>query len=282
MIEMDFQFLNMKIAIQAILFNAETNMPENMLLCWLEQADKHADYVFITEGATKAVDHYWDGDTSFATKNGSSTDNTVEIIENFIKDKSKFFFKKADNFWDGKTSMLNFWMNHPNKPEDIDYVWQIDGDEFYLDEDFEKIKNILIHEKPSQIDFFANHFWGDFNHCIDESSDGNWANEIPWKRIFKVNHQSKWISHEPPAMDFNQYYKLINKYETLKRNIKLYHYSYVTEDQVLFKSNFYKNPSKIKLYKEWQDNKNLLIFNCSVKKFNSKHPSLISNLIKNI
>jgi glycosyltransferase involved in cell wall biosynthesis len=271
----------MKIAIQTILFNAEKNMPDKMLLAWLEQADKNADYVFITEGATRAVNHYWDGDTSFATVDGRSTDNTVKIIEEFIKDKPKFFFKKADGFWDGKTQMLNYWMNHPSKPQDIEYIWQIDGDEFYLDEDFEKIKNLLQNEKPSQVDFFANHFWGDFNHCIDEESDGHWANAIPWSRIFKVNNESSWITHEPPRMNFSDYQKVIDKYQTLKIGLKLYHYSYVTEDQVLFKSNFYKNPEKIKLYKEWLNDNSLSIFNCKVNEFHQNHPLLIKKLIEN-
>lgn len=269
----------MKIAIQTILFNAEANMPDGMLLAWLKQADKYGDYIFITEGATKSVHHYWDGDTSFATNTGSSTDNTVEIIENFIKDKPNFFFKKADGFWDGKTSMLNYWMTHENKPRDIDYVWQIDGDEFYLDEDFNKIKTLLINENPSQVDFFANHFWGDFNHCIDETSDGKWANAIPWSRVFKINNKSKWISHEPPKMEFDEFTKLINKYDTLKMKIKLQHYSYVSKRQVEFKSKFYKNPEKIILFNKWLNDNTTLIFDCSVRKFNEKHPSLILNLI---
>lgn len=270
----------MKIAFQTILFNAKKNMPEGMLLAWLMQADKNADYVFITEGATKAVHHYWDGDTSFATNDGKSTDDTVAIIKEFIKDKPKFFFKEANGFWDGKTQMLNYWMNHPSKPEDIDYIWQVDGDEFYLDQDIIKIKQLLNDEKPSRVDFFANHFWGDFNHCIDEESDGNWGNDIPWSRIFKINSQSSWITHEPPRMYLNENSdKIITKYETLKLAIKLYHYSYVTEEQVCFKSRFYKNPAKMQLYKEWQKNNDLLIFNSKPKIFSKDHPDLISKLI---
>lgn len=269
-----------KIAFQTILFNAENNMPEGMLLAWLIQADENADYVFITEGATKAVSHYWDGDTSFATQDGKSTDNTVNIIKEFIKDKPKFFFKEADGFWDGKTQMLNYWMNHSSKPEDIDYIWQVDGDEFYLKQDIIKIKQLLDNENPSRVDFFANHFWGDFNHCIDEKSDGTWGNDIPWSRIFKVNKESSWITHEPPRMNLNENNKkIINKYDTLKLDIKLYHYSYVTEDQVAFKSKFYNNPTKIKLYKEWILNKNIFIFNSKTKIFDKDHPDLIKKFV---
>ena len=266
----------MKIAIQTIIFNGERHLPDKMLLAWLEQANQIADYVFITEGATKAIDHYWDGDTSEFTSDGKSTDNTCSIIKDYIKDKPKFFFKEAEKFWDGKTSMLNYWFDNSKEIYDVDYVWQIDADEFYTNKSVEKIINLLNTEKPSRVDFFANHFWGDFNHCIDERSDGIWANQIPWMRIFKINKDSRWISHEPPNMYFNEYEKIISKYETLKLKIKLDHYSYVTYDQVSFKSKFYNAPHKLELFNEWQYNKNTKIFGCDVFSFEGDHPEIIN------
>jgi hypothetical protein len=266
----------MKIAIQTIVFNGEKHLPDKMLSAWLEQANSIADYIFITEGATKALNHYWDGDTSKFTSNGKSTDNTCNIIKDYIRDKPKFFFKEADGFWDGKTNMLNYWFENSKEIHNVDYIWQIDTDEFYSNENINKIVNLLITEQPSRIDFFANHFWGDFNHCIDERSDGKWANLIPWMRIFKINEKSKWISHEPPNMHFNEYQKIISKYETLKLGIKLNHYSYITEDQVIFKSKFYNAPDKIKLFNEWQSNKNISIFGCDVYPFQDKHPEIIN------
>jgi len=270
----------MKIAIQTIIFNGEKHLPDKMLLAWLEQANNIADSVFITEGATKAINHYWDGDTSEFTLDGKSTDNTCSIIKEYIKDKPKFFLKEANRFWDGKTNMLNYWFYKNSPIYEVDYVWQIDVDEFYTNENIKKIINLLITEQPSRVDFFANHFWGDFNHCIDERSDGVWANQIPWMRIFKINKDSRWISHEPPNMHFNEYEKIISKYETLKLKIKLDHYSYVTYDQVSFKSKFYNAPNKLKLFNEWQYDKNTKIFGCDVFPFKDKHSEIINKYYK--
>ena len=266
----------MKIAIQTIVFNGEKHLPDQMLLAWLEQANAIADYVFITEGATKAVNHYWDGDTSTFTTNGKSTDNTCYIIKYYIKDKPKFFFKEADGFWDGKTNMLNYWFENSQEIYDVDYIWQIDTDEFYSEKNIEKIVNLLQVESPSRVDFFANHFWGDFWHCIDERSDGFWANQLPWMRIFKINKKSKWISHEPPNMSFDEYHKVISKYDTLNLGIKMNHYSYVTEDQVKFKSKFYNCPEKINLFNQWKKDPNTTIFGCKPLPFEGAHPKVIN------
>ncbi len=270
----------MKIAVQSIIFNAQNSLPSKMLDAWLEQVNDIGDFVFITEGATKAKNHYWDGDTSFFTKDGKSTDNTVDVIKKFAKNKLNFFLKEAEHFWDGKTSMLNYWFYENSPIYEADYVWQIDIDEFYKKNDIKKIIEILKQEKPSRVDFFANHFWGGFDYCIDERSDGVWANKIPWMRIFKINKNSKWISHEPPKMLFNEYEKIISKYETLKMNLKLNHYSYVSEEQVLFKSKFYNNPDKISLFKEWQTNKELDIFGCKIFPFADQHPEIINKYYK--
>jgi glycosyltransferase involved in cell wall biosynthesis len=263
----------MKIAIQTIVFNAESVLPAGMLSAWLKQAE-FADLVLITEGATKAETHAWDGDTSSFTEDGGSTDGTISTIEDFIKDRPKFHLKKADGFWDGKTSMFNYWFDHTNLLDGFDYVWQIDLDEFYMSGDIEKLKSILEQDSPDYVDFFANHFWGDFNHAIDERSDGRWANEIPWRRIFKLHEGSRWASHEPPRMIPSSTVG-IDKYETLRRGIKLFHYSYVSRKQAEFKSIFFRNSEKIRLFDKWQTNKSMQIFGCDVYPFHGQHPEVI-------
>jgi hypothetical protein len=81
-------------------------------------------------------------------------------------------------------------------------------------------------------------------------------------------------------MYFNEYEKIISKYETLKLKIKLDHYSYVTEDQVAFKSKFYNAPDKIKLFNEWKKDKNTPIFGCSVFEFEGDHSEIINKYYK--
>lgn len=264
----------MKIAIQTIIFNGEKNLPPNMLLAWLRQADAIGDAVFITEGATRAETHYFDGDASSMTTDGKSTDNTCEIIKEFIKDKPKFHFKEADGFWDGKTRMFNHWFYVGSPIYDYDYVWQIDTDEFYTEENVDKIKSLIKFNQPNRIDFFANHFWGDFHHCMDERSDGIWANQIPWRRIFKLHNSTFWFSHEPPRMNISED-GYISKHQTLSFGIKLDHYSYVDRDQVEFKSKFFKNPEKLELFDKWQKDKTIQVFGCQSLPFTGEHCSLI-------
>jgi hypothetical protein len=140
--------------------------------------------------------------------------------------------------------------------------------------DIEKLKSILEQDSPDYVDFFANHFWGDFNHAIDERSDGRWANEIPWRRIFKLHEGSRWASHEPPRMIPSSTVG-IDKYETLRRGIKLFHYSYVSRKQAEFKSIFFRNSEKIRLFDKWKTNKSMQIFGCDVYPFHGQHPEVI-------
>jgi hypothetical protein len=266
----------MKIAIQTIAFNATSVLPHGMLDAWLRQAE-FADLVLITEGATKAETHAWDGDTLSFTEDGASTDGTRSTIEQFIEGRPKFHLKRAEGFWDGKTSMFNYWFDHTNLLDGFDYVWQIDLDEFYMSRDIEELKTILDQDDPDYIEFFANHFWGDFNHVIDERSDGRWANEIPWRRIFKLREGSRWASHEPPRM-VPASGKGTSKYETLRRDIKLFHYSYVSREQAEFKSVFFRNPEKLRLFDQWQTNKSMPIFGCNVYPFHGQHPEVIDTI----
>jgi hypothetical protein len=83
-------------------------------------------------------------------------------------------------------------------------------------------------------------------------------------------------------MYFNEYEKIISKYETLKLKIKLDHYSYVIYDQVSFKSKFYNAPNKLKLFNEWQYDKNTKIFGCDVFPFKDKHSEIINKYYKKL
>jgi hypothetical protein len=77
-------------------------------------------------------------------------------------------------------------------------------------------------------------------------------------------------------MHFNEYKKIITKYQTLEKGIKLEHYSYVSEDQVIFKSKFYHNPDKLKLFNDWKLNNETYIFGCRVFPFYGEHPEIIN------
>jgi hypothetical protein len=275
----------MKISTGTLVLNAESILPDNMLNAQLEQLYYIADEIFITEGATKASpnSHYWDGDTTWLTSNGHSTDKTVEIIKSFPDPDKKITLIQKNGFWNGKTEMCNEWSLRATG----DYIWQIDSDEFYKKKDIDKIKRILEKYQPDAVHFYANHFWGDFKHCFNEISGKGWGNNIPWMRIFKHKPGAKWISHEPPNYilpdgSICNNSRLIPRDETLKVGLKMYHYSYVSQKQKDFKVNFFKDYWLNDAWDAWKKNNNTIVKDGSYTvEFNDDHPEFIIKIIKN-
>lgn len=271
----------MKISTGTLVFNASSILPEGMLEAQLKHLYSFSDEILITEGATKATTHRFDGDTSWLTKDGHSTDDTIEIIKHFPDPENKIRLIQKNGFWNGKTEMCNEW----SKRATGDYLWQVDSDEFYLEEDIIKIKHMLKRELPDAVHFYANHFWGDYKNCIDENTGKGWGNNIPWMRIFKHDKGSKWISHEPPNYQLSNGLicnqgKVITRDQTLSMGIKMQHYSYVCEEQINFKSKFFRNDIYQKLWKEWKNNKNIPLLNGSkTVEYKGKYPKFINRLL---
>ena len=71
----------MKITFGMIVFNAEEVLPAGMLEACIRNVYDFAYEIIIVEGATRAINHYFDGDTLPFTNDGRSTDRTIEIIE---------------------------------------------------------------------------------------------------------------------------------------------------------------------------------------------------------
>ncbi len=262
----------MKITVGSILFNSVSTLSEELFEEWLKATYDIGDEIILVEGATSVIG---EGDTSWATRNGKSTDNTLEIIRSFPDPLKKIKIIEGNGFWaSGKTGMCNEWAKNMTG----DYIWQIDNDEFYLRKDVAKIKIMLEDKKPDAVHFYANHFWGDFNHCIDETNGQAWGNDIPWIRIFRHVNGAKWMSHEPPeyrhpnGLICNRG-KVVSRDETLKIGIKMFHYSYVKKSQIDFKSRFFRNPLYVGLWEKWhRDDRTPLINGVVTKRFGGEHP----------
>jgi hypothetical protein len=272
----------MKITTGTIVFNGEKLTPKGMLEAQLKQLYYLADQIIIVEGATRADNktHYFDGDATWCTENGHSTDNTVKIIKEFPDPDKKIVLIEAAGFWNGKTQMCNEW----SKIATGNYIWQIDVDEFYQKNDIDKMKKILEKYDPNAVHFFANHFWGDFYNCIDESCPFTWGNNLPWQRIFKHKPGSKWERHEPPTYilpdgtDCNTK-QVIPREETLKAGIKMYHYSYVTPEQISFKAKFYNQQWTEETYKKWLGNHATLVNGSRTVEFKGEHPVWLKEVL---
>ena len=267
----------MKISVFSIVFNIIDTLPKNMFELNIQNMYEYVDEIIIVVGATRAITHYFDGDTSKYTQNGRSTDGTIELLKELENKYEKVKVIIGDGFWDGKTKMCNAASNIASG----DYIWQLDSDEFYKPEDIIKIKNILELEKPDAVHFYANHFIGGWDYCIDERCYNTWGNFIPWKRIFKNTKNSYWISHEPPEYVCDGLIcnngKVINRDLTLNLGIKMFHYSFVTYEQILFKTNFYKTKEYLPFWEKFKYDKNTKILDSVVYKFEDEHPDIIKN-----
>ncbi len=265
----------MKITFGMIVFNAITNLPKDMLVSCVLNLYDVAHEILIVEGATKASTHYFDGDTTKFTDDGKSTDDTIEVLRNIPDPLNKIKIIESNGFWNGKTEMCNAWAEIATG----DYIWQIDSDEFYHQSDIIKMKNILETEKPDAVYFNAYHFFGGFEHCIDERSYPEWASG-PWFRLFRNEPgNSRWISHEPPVYSCgsticNQAH-LLDQHFTKSQDIKMYHYSYVTYEQIEFKSDFFRNQYYKEAWESFKNNKDFKPFNSTVYKFEGEHPEII-------
>lgn len=273
----------MKISVQMLAFQTESTLPKGMLEACIDQFYTHVDQITIVEGATKALDpKRFDGDATGFTEDGSSTDGTIDRLLTLKDPDFKIEVVRTKGFWDGKTSMAN----ESAKRSGGDYIWEISSDEFYMSEDIIKIKDLLERERPDAVHFYANHFVGSFDYCINKETGHLWGNNEPWMRIWRNEPGSHWISHEPSEFQTasglicNQG-KVITRDETLALGIRLFHYSYVCRAQAEFKAKFYLRPEYTKMWDDFQGDKNTPWINgAKASEYIGDHPEAIQNLIE--
>lgn len=268
----------MKISFGMIVFNAQSTLPNGMLEACILNVYDIAHEILIVEGATKATTHYLDGYTTTFTEDGRSTDDTIKVIRSIPDPQNKIKLIESTGFWNGKTEMCNAWASIATG----DYVWQLDSDEFYHVSEIKNLINYLEVEKPDAVYFNAYHFFGGLDYCIDERSYPDWASG-PWFRLFRhVPGRSRWVSHEHPIYNCDGIIcnnsNVLNQHETTKLGIKMYHYSYVTESQIAFKKEFYKNSIYPEAWNNFKNDKNYKPLGAQAYKFDGEHPDIIKKL----
>lgn len=273
------------VSVGMIVFNGLSALPDNMLQSCIYQMYDLAKEIVIVEGATKAdgKTHLFDGHTTGFTRNGLSTDGTREFLKSLKDPQNKIkVIMKQNGFWNGKTEMCNEYLKHIT----ADYVWHIDADEFYHEKDIPRILELLEIRNPFAMNFYAYHFYGNFNNYIGKEFGKNWGNNVPWRRIYKNNpNYSKWISHEPPNFLFqdgvicDQQENVIDREQMESEGIRLYHYSQVQKKQAIFKNEFYNNPVYITNWDNWQRDNSYTVFESNTKQFQGSHPEIIKKLM---
>ena len=283
---------NPKIAFGMIVFEGDYVLKE----C-LEQVYPYATQILIAEGPVK----YWQ-DRGRTT----STDKTNEILDNFPDPENKISIVHGQ--YSEKDEQCNAYLKSIRP--DIDYLWNLDSDELYLQSDIEKMITFLEDEEPTSVGVRSKSFYGGF----DDYLTGFELNRDNFLRLFRVTEGSTWLTHRPPTIQYPDGSDIVKKHidsETLYKQtgIEMYHYSYVFPKQVKNKIEYYK--AKVSRHKCIDDYYNTIFLpwtlsepyeryhiekqfsgvhefkpeyrgDCYTTEFESEHPQAIKNNIENL
>ena len=202
---------------------------------------------------------------SVCTPDGHSIDKTLETLYKFKKEEdpeNKLQIITKNGYWP-KTDELGRHRTHQSRAyaekATGDYLWQIDIDEFYKNEDIEAILRMLKKDPSiSGITFPFINFWGDTKYKIEGWKflrGGSYCN-----RVFKWGPGYSYVTHEPPTIlnDKGMDLRLLNWISgrrMKKKGIYMYHYSHLFPWQVKQKTRIYKDekPDECSDILKWAD-----------------------------
>jgi hypothetical protein len=203
---------------------------------------------------------------SVCTPDGHSVDGTLECLYKFKQDEdteNKVQIITRDGFWPKKDELGNDRTPQSRAYAERatgDYLWQIDIDEFYREEDMIKVLNLLSSNPDiTAITFPTYTFWGDINYTAD-----SWylrKGAMYYHRLFKWSKNYRYLTHEPPTIVDENGVDLRKKRwikgRTMKfKGIYMYHYSLLFPWQVEQKVSVYRD-EKPDLYSgivDWAEN----------------------------
>jgi len=210
----------------------------------------HAYEIIIAEGACE-------GARNVASPAGHSNDGTLDVLKElkeFEDPENKITIITAedeghtDGFWPGEK--LEQCQAYARRAKG-DYIWHVDIDEFYKDDDIRKIIQLLNDDNTiSCISFNQIGFWGGFNYKVESWYFKRNLPEI--FRIFKWGKGYKFISHRPPMVADEKNIdarsvRWIKAKDMKNQGIYMYHYSFVFPVQVFAKADYYSNSNWLSL-----------------------------------
>ena len=185
-----------------------------------------------------------------ATADGHSIDGTVEMLARFKAENdpdNKLVLVSAEDegkpngFWDEKDEMSQAYARRATG----DWLWQVDYDEFYLEEDMRRILELLESEPDiTAVSFPYRQFWGGFDYV----ETGKWFiyDHPCFHRLVRWRPGYQYIKHRPPTVvdekgrDLRAL-KWISHEQLRRSGIYLHHYSYVLPKQARQKVGYYAN-----------------------------------------
>ncbi|HOD35369.1 MAG TPA: hypothetical protein PLR20_04630 [Syntrophales bacterium] len=199
--------------------------------------------IIVVEGACQSS-------AAIARPDGHSTDGTLELLYRFKREldpENKVLIVTADDegyadgFWPEKDEMSRAYAKRATG----NYLWQIDSDEFYHEEQVARLMGLLRTKRPDMVSFPVTTFWGSPDYTVDgffHIRDKH--DQIP--RLFAWKPGYTYATHRPATVLDEKGTDLRKKYwlqaSDLKRmQIYMYHYSHLFPHQVLDKIVYYKN-----------------------------------------
>jgi hypothetical protein len=218
-----------------------------VLSSWLEMNKN-----FIFAAASCKFDEYKDIEYNLEDK------ETLNKLNTLYKDK--FFY-----IYSGPISNDSIVRNYPLKyllDQNVDYIWLLDGDEFYTKDQINKIINFV--EQESFVPFFKINFKNFFN------DENHWIDGFCPPRIFKTNFNnlkldSFYYENDVYYIDENNNkidYKQLSSLSIPKTIAHIDHYSWCgsidfLKNKIKYQNHRYKGICSY----QWNDKKNCLDFN---------------------
>lgn len=213
-----------------------------------------AHQIIVVEGATRAA-------SALAAPDGHSKDESFQMLlrfksqndpENKLTIISAVDEGFADGFWPEKLEMSQAYARRATG----DWLWQVDGDEFYLQEDMREISRLLSEDDSiTAVSFPYLEFFGGFNYLIT----GQWHKyEHPrFHRLFKWGQDYLYTDHRPPTVtdEKGRDVRSLNWLSTPMNGgkmIYLHHYAYVLPKQAEQKAGYYANVSWSEAFRDNQ------------------------------
>lgn len=255
-----------------------------------------AHEIIVVEGAAPSAKY-------FARENGHSKDNTLNKLRRFQIEED--FEKKiiivtaedegySNGFWPEKDEMSQAYAKRATG----NYLWQIDSDEFYLEEDMKAVISMLANDpKIKTVSFPMLTFWGSPNYRVN----GYFLDMFMVHRIFAWGPGFQYLSHRPVTILDNQQrdlrtLKWVSPAEMRAKGIFMYHYELVFTKQVEEKCSYYAGAqwtTALQKANKWFNECYLIInhpfrvhmmynYISWLEKYNGKHPSQVAEMSKRV
>jgi hypothetical protein len=254
-----------------------------------------AHQIIVVEGACRAA-------AAVATPDGHSIDGTLNVLREFQQRKDPE--KKitivtavdegyADGFWPEKDEMSQAYARRATG----NYLWQVDSDEFYHEEQLTRLTALLERKSPDTVSFPMICFWGGLDYVAD-SFNLIRDNTSEYHRLFAWGPDYTYKTHRPPTVLDGDGIDLRKKVwwqsrELKKMGIFLYHYSLLFPHQVFNKVSYYTSRDQESTYSSWEDSvyrrleRPFRVHNACqhigwLRRFSGEHPSIVRDMMADI